>query len=178
MPPRKKVEKLPAAVKEWLDRLLVDTGFSDYSGVTKLLNAELKPYGLNVGRSSVHAYGRSFEDRLKSLKLVTEQARAVVAAAPDDDGAVNDALVRLTQEKLFGILRELEVDPENVDLPKMARAVADLGKASVMQKRWQAEARKQALADAATEAGDAARSLGLTDDAVEQIQKRILGKGA
>jgi hypothetical protein len=53
--------------------------------------------------------------------------------------------------------------------------VAELGKASVAQKRWQAEARKQALADAAKEAGLAAKSAGLTDDAAEQIQRRILG---
>lgn len=45
-----------------------------------------------------------------------------------------------------------------------------------MQKRWQAEARRQALDEAAKEAGAAGRSMGLTDEAVEQIQKRILGK--
>ncbi len=59
-----------------------------------------------------------------------------------DDGAVNDALVRLTQEKLFTVLVDLEVDPADVDIAKLAKAVAELGKASVAQKRWMAEARK------------------------------------
>lgn len=171
MPRRSKVEGLPSDVKAWLDQALVQNNFSQY----ELLSAELGKRGYEIGKSGLHRYGQQFEERLKTLRVVTEQARAVVQAAPDEDGAVNDALVRLTQEKMFSILMEMNVDPEAVDLPKLARAVAELGKASVAQKRWQAEARKQALADAAKEAGEAAKSAGLTDEAAAQIQKRILG---
>ncbi len=171
MPRRSKVEGLPSDVKAWLDQALVQNNFSQY----ELLSAELAKRGYEIGKSGLHRYGQQFEERLKTLRVVTEQARAVVQAAPDEDGAVNDALVRLTQEKMFSILMEMNVDPEAVDLPKLARAVAELGKASVAQKRWQAEARKQALADAAKEAGEAAKSAGLTDEAAAQIQKRILG---
>lgn len=175
MPRRSKIETLPKNVKQWLDERLVERNFSDYRGVVGELNALLEQYGLQVSKTGLHRYAQSFEEKLKSLKLVTEQARAVVQASPDDDGAVNDALVRLTQEKMFGILMEIDVDPETVDLAKLARAVAELGKASVMQKRWQAEARRQAIEEAAKEAGAAGKSMGLTDEAVEQIQKRILG---
>lgn len=171
MPRRSKVEGLPPEVKAWLDQALVQNNFSNY----ELLSAELAKHGYTISRSGLHRYGQKFEERLKTLRLVTEQARAVVQATPDEDGAVNDALVRLTQEKMFSILMEMSVDPDAVDLPKLARAVAELGRASVAQKRWQAEARKQALADAAKEAGEAAKSVGLTDAAAELIQKRILG---
>lgn len=178
MPPRSKIEKLPKAIKEWLDKYLVESNFSDYRGAVTELNRMLEPYCLQVSKSGLQRYGQSFDERLKSLKAVTEQARAVVQASPDEDGAVNDALVRLTQEKMFGILMEMNVDPDSIDLAKLARAVAELGKASVAQKRWQAEARRQALEDAAQNAGDAAKGLGLTEDAVEQIKNRILGKAA
>ncbi|PQA82771.1 terminase [Limnohabitans sp. TS-CS-82] len=171
MPPRSKVEQLPPEIKAWLDQALVQSNFSQY----ELLSAELKKRGCEISKTGLHRYGQDFEERLKTLRMVTEQARAVVQASPDDDGAVNDALVRLTQEKMFGILMELEVDPTSIDLTKLARAVAELGKASVAQKRWQMEARKSALAEAAKEAGIAAKSVGLTDDAVEQIKRRILG---
>ncbi|MDR1276174.1 MAG: DUF3486 family protein [Candidatus Accumulibacter sp.] len=174
MPRRSKVEGLPPEVKAWLDQALVENNFSQY----ELLSAELAERGFEIGKSGLHRYGQAFEERLKTLRVVTEQARAVVQAAPDEDGAVNDALVRLTQEKMFSILMEMNVDPDAVDLPKLARAVAELGKASVAQKRWQAEARKQALIDAAKEAGEAAKGVGLTDDAVVQIQNRILGISA
>lgn len=171
MPPRSKVEQLPPEIKAWLDQALVQSNFSQY----ELLSAELKKRGCEISKTGLHRYGQDFEERLKTLRMVTEQARAVVQASPDDDGAVNDALVRLTQEKMFGILMELEVDPTSIDLTKLARAVAELGKASVAQKRWQMDARKSALAEAAKEAGIAAKSVGLTDDAVEQIKRRILG---
>lgn len=171
MPPRSKVDQLPPEIKAWLDQALVQSNFSQY----ELLSAKLKKRGCEISKTGLHRYGQDFEERLKTLRMVTEQARAVVQASPDDDGAVNDALVRLTQEKMFGILMELEVDPTSIDLTKLARAVAELGKASVAQKRWQMEARKSALAEAAKEAGIAAKSVGLTDDAVEQIKRRILG---
>jgi hypothetical protein len=173
MPRRSKVEQLPPEIKAWLDQALVQNNFSQY----ELLSAELKKRGCEISKTGLHRYGQDFEERLKTLRLVTEQARAVVQASPDEDGAVNDALVRLTQEKMFGILMEINVDPDSVDLAKLARAVAELGKASVAQKRWQMEARKSALAEAAKEAGIAAKSVGLTDDAVEQIKRRILGIG-
>jgi len=165
------VETLPKEVKEWLDRSLVENNFSGY----QLLAEEMKARGYEVSKSAIHRYGQDFGERLKALKLVTEQARAVVQAAPDEDGAVNDALVRLTQEKLFGVLMEIQVDPENVDLAKLAKAVAELGKASVLQKRWQAEARQKALADAANAVGEAAQAQGMDAAQVEFWRGKVLG---
>jgi hypothetical protein len=53
----------------------------------------------------LHRYGQDFAEQLDTLMLVTEQAKAVVEAAPDSEGAVNDALMRVTQEELFLILK-------------------------------------------------------------------------
>ena len=164
------VETLPKEVKEWLDRALVESNFSGY----KLLAEEMKARGYEISKSAIHRYGQDFEDRLKTLKMVTEQARAVVQAAPDEDGAVNDALVRLTQAKLFGVLMEIEVDPETVDLAKLAKAVAELGKASVMQKRWLSEVRAKAEA-AAANVEKIAKKGGLSSASVEQLRREILG---
>ena len=164
------VETLPKEVKEWLDRALVESNFSGY----KLLAEEMKARGYEISKSAIHRYGQDFEDRLKTLKMVTEQARAVVQAAPDEDGAVNDALVRLTQEKLFGVLMEIEVDQETVDLAKLAKAVAELGKASVMQKRWLSEVRAKAEA-AAANVEKIAKKGGLSSASVEQLRREILG---
>lgn len=167
------VETLPKEVKEWLDRSLVESNFSGY----KLLAEEMKARGYDVSKSAIHRYGQDFEDRLKTLKLVTEQARAVVLAAPDEDGAVNDALVRLTQEKLFSVLMDIKIDPETVDVTKLAKAVAELGKASVAQKRWQAEVRTKAEA-AASVIEQVAKKGGLSVAAVDQIRRQILGIAA
>ena len=129
MPPRSKVAGMPAEIKEWLDRALAENNFSDY----ELLAEELKARGYAISKSALHRYGQAFETRLSALKMASEQARAVVAAAPDEEGAVNEALMRLVQEHLFKLLMAEEGE---FDLPKVARAVAELGRATVTQKKW------------------------------------------
>lgn len=170
MPPRSKVAKLPPKVKEWLDQALVESNFSGY----ELLAAELTERGYSIGKSALHTYGQNFEERLSALKMASEQAKAVVAAAPDDEGTVNEALVRLTQERLFQILLATE---GKVDISKVGKTVAELVKASVTQKKFavEATARRAALQEAATVAEGAMASQGMSKDAIDAIKRDILG---
>ncbi|WP_165664390.1 DUF3486 family protein [Metapseudomonas otitidis] len=170
MPPRSKVGALPAEVKAWLDQALVENNFSGYEA----LSAELAERGYSIGKSALHAYGQSFEDRLSRLRMASEQAKAVVTAAPDEEGAVNEALMRLVQEHLFNLLM---AENGKVDLPKVAKAVAELGRASVVQKKWQAEVRERAET-AAAKVEKIARKGGLTAETVDAIRREILGVAA
>lgn len=170
MPPRSKVAGMPAEIKEWLDRALAENNFSDY----ELLAEELKARGYAISKSALHRYGQAFETRLSALKMASEQARAVVAAAPDEEGAVNEALMRLVQEHLFKLLMAEEGE---FDLPKVARAVAELGRATVTQKKWQAEVRARAEAAAAA-VEKIAKKGGLSADSVDQLRREILGIAA
>lgn len=170
MPPRSKVTALPAEVKAWLDQALVENNFSGYEA----LSAELAERGYSIGKSALHAYGQSFEDRLSRLRMASEQAKAVVTAAPDEEGAVNEALMRLVQEQLFNLLM---AENGKVDLPKVAKAVAELGRASVVQKKWQAEVRERAET-AAAKVEKIARKGGLTAETVDAIRREILGVAA
>lgn len=170
MPPRSKVAGMPAEIKEWLDRALAENNFSDY----ELLAEELKARGYAISKSALHRYGQAFETRLSALKMASEQARAVVAAAPDEEGAVNEALMRLVQEHLFKLLMAEE---GKFDLPKVARAVAELGRATVTQKKWQAEVRARAEAAAAA-VEKIAKKGGLSAESVDQLRREILGIAA
>lgn len=167
MPPRSKVAQLPAEVKAWLDEALIDNNFSGY----QQLEEELAARGFKVSKSALGRYGQEFEDRLSALRMSSEQARAVVQAAPDEEGAVNEALMRLVQDHLFKLLMAEE---GRVDLPKVARAVAELGRASVTQKKWQAEVREKTRA-AAEAVATVAKKGGLSADAVDTIRREILG---
>ena len=117
MPPRSKVASLPKSVKTWFDKALVENNFSDYEALAE----ELASRGFSISKSALHRYGQDFESKLSALKIASEQARAVVAAAPDEEGAVNEALMRLVQEHLFKLLM---TDGDQMDLPKVAKAVA------------------------------------------------------
>lgn len=167
MPPRSKVAGLPAQVKAWLDQALVESNFSGYEA----LSAELEARGYQIGKSALHRYGSEFEDKLAALKLSSEQAKAVVQAAPDDEGAVNEALMRLVQEHLFKLLM---AEGGKIDLPKVAKAVAELGRASVVQAKWKAEVRSRAEA-AASEVEKIAKKGGLNAETVAEIRREILG---
>lgn len=167
MPPRSKVAQLPAEVKAWLDEYLVESNFSGYEA----LSAELAERGYSIGKSALHTYGSAFEEKLSALKMSSEQARAVVQAAPDDEGAVNEALMRLVQEHLFKLLM---AEGGKLDLPKVAKAVAELGRASVVQAKWKAEVRARAEA-AASQVEKIAKKGGLNAETVAEIRREILG---
>ena len=47
----------------------------------------------------------------------------------------------MTQEKIFNLLMELDINPEEVDVNKLFKNAAEIGKASVSQKRFSMEAR-------------------------------------
>lgn len=167
MPPRSKVLSLPAEVKEWLDQALIENNFSQYEA----LSAALAERGHSIGKSALHEYGQNFEDRLSALRTASEQAKAMVAAAPDDEGAVNEALMRLVQEQIFN---SLMAQDGKVDLAKTAKAVAELGRASVVQKKWQAEVRLKAES-AAQAVEKIAKKGGLSADTVAEMRREILG---
>lgn len=170
MPRRSKVEALPKNVKAWLDETLVDGGFGGYEA----LAADLKARGYDISKTAVHRYGQSFEDRLKALRIATEQAKAVVQSSPDDEDAMSQALQRLAQEKIFTALVDMEVDPSKINLASMTKSIAELSRASVTLKEFAAKARARAQA-AAEDVANTVKKAGLTDEAAEQIRKRILG---
>lgn len=174
MPRPSSVENLPKEVKKWLDQALVENNFSGYQQFEEALGER----GYQISKSAIHRYGQAFEKRLQDLKLATEQARAIVAASPDDEGAINEALMRLVQEQIFTVLKDFKHDPDKpLNLASLAKAVAELGRASVTQKKWASEVKKKAEEAAATVV-QAARKGGLSNETVEQIKRQILGIAA
>lgn len=168
MPPRSKVHALPVEVKAWLDRALAKNNFSEYEA----LSAELAARGHAISKSALNRYGQDFESRLSALKVASEQARAVVEAAPDEEGSVNEALMRLVQEHLFKLLM---TNGDEMDLPKVAKAVAELGRASIAQKKWTAEHRAAARAELIKEQEQRLEEVRGIDGMSEQLENRIRG---
>lgn len=170
MAPRSKVFDLPPELKEWLDAELVRRGFGDYVQ----LAADLKERGADVSKSALQRYGSPFEKRMAQLKMASEQARAMVDAAPDDEDALGSAVVRLAQEKIFSILIELDINPEDVDVNKLFKNAAEIGKASVTQKKWRMEVQAK-IKEAAANVEKIAKKGGLSADSVQQLRREILG---
>ena len=170
MPPRSKIKQLPPDVKKWLDQALIEGNFSGY----ELLEEELSARGYQIGKSTIGRYGQEFESRLHALKLATEQAKAIAESAPDDAGAMNDALIRLVQQKAFDTLLKME---EGASIKDVGLMVARLSNATVKQKQWQSEVREKATA-AADSVEAIAKKGGLSAEALNTIRRDILGIAA
>jgi hypothetical protein len=168
MPARSKVTQLPDPLKAELDRRLIRGGFSDYTALAGWLAEQ----GFEISRSAVHRYGQEFEANLAAIKIATEQARAVAEAAGDDEGAMNEALIRLVQQKAFDALVRLDAD--GAILPRMGVMIAKLSKASVDQNKWKAEARRKA-AQAVENIEEKLKSAKLDPEALRVVREEIYG---
>lgn len=168
---RSKIEMLPAEVRAELEQRLTDSSFSGYTALAEWLQG----HGFEIHRSSVYRFGTKFEERVHALKRSTDQARAVVTASPDDDGAMNEALVRLSQQKAFDLLMDMEIDPDSIEFPKLMRAIADMNRSSVALKKFREEVRlrAQAAADRVTEKLRSSR--GMSAEVADEIRREILG---
>ena len=177
MPKRSQVDGYPPEIKAWLDIELVKRGFSDYVQ----LAADLMAKGVPASKSGLHRYGSVFEERIANLKRSTEMAKALVDASPDTDGAMQESLVRMASEKIFQLFQAVgddgsptELDPDS--LAKMTKAIADLTRASVTQKKFAAEVRS-AIKKAATPEKDVAQ---MTPEqayqaAIKRVREEVYG---
>jgi hypothetical protein len=173
MPARSKITGLPDEIKAALNHRLVRTGFCNYDEIAKWLREQ----GFEISRSAVHRYGQNFEDRLSAIRIATEQAKAVAEVVKDDEGAMNEALISLVQEKAFDVLINLQNEDQEEFrkiFPKMGIMVSKLSKASVDQKKFAAETRKKALAEAADAVEATARKEGVSPETIKKIRRDVL----
>lgn len=176
---RSKIALLPAAVKAWLDKSLAEGNFSGYEA----LEAALAERGHTIGKSSIHRYGQQLEAKLAAVKASTEAARAIAEAAPDDADLRSAAVMSLVQTDLFNTMIALQeaqlADPADRIklLAKAAQPIAQLSRAAVNQKKWEAEvkAKVQAVAEAAERI---AKAGGLSNKSAAEIRRKILGIAA
>lgn len=175
MPARSLIDLLKPETREKLDKELVRRNFAGYREMVDVVNEQLASEGLElrVSKSALHRYGQDLEERLAALRRSTEVARTLSKEVGDDEGVMNDALMRLVQDKLFNLTLNMDL-PEEVDIYKLGRVVAELGKASVLQKKHQIAIKSKAETVAQVVAEKAAQG-GLSPEAVDAIRRDILG---
>ena len=167
---------MPPEIKAELDKRLIEGSFANYEEEAEWLNDKLRDGGLeiSISRSAVHRYGQEFEAKCEAIKIATEQAKAIVSVVGDDQGDMNEALIRLIQQLSFDILIKNQDADIAALLPKMGVMVAKLSKASVDQKKYAAEARKKALEDAADSVEATAKREGVSPETINIIRRDVL----
>lgn len=179
MPPRNKVFDLPQEVREQLNERLVSSGFQGYEA----LAGWLKERGYNVSKSSVHRYGQDleeeFEEAMGDVKKTTALAKAMVADQDDESGSLLDATARIAQDHLLRILialRNAEHEPEKAakHIATVTKAMADIGRVSLSQKKWAKELRVEVLEEAANRVDAAAQAKGLSAEDAKFWREQVL----
>lgn len=179
MPPRNKVFDLPQEVREELNEKLVSSGFQGYEA----LAGWLRERGFNVSKSSVHRYGQDleeeFEEAMGDVKKTTALAKAMVADQDDESGSLLDATARIAQDHLLRILialRNAEHEPEKAakHIATVTKAMADIGRVSLSQKKWAKELRVEVLEEAANRVDAAAHAKGLSAEDAKFWREQVL----
>lgn len=172
MPPRAKVKTLPAEVKSWLDKALIESNFSDYQALEKALQEK----GFSIGKSSLQRYGSDFEERLAAVRMATEQAKALVDGVEDDGDALSNGLIRLVQERTFQVLTRMSTDDAaaKASLSSLGKMVAELSKSSVELKKYRALVREKVQA-ASENVKQAAAKAGASPEFLKILEEEFLG---
>ena len=166
MPRRAKVLALPRGLRARLDALIVERGFSGHTELADWIAEQGHP----TGKSALHQHGAALERRIEQTRLATEQAEALLAAAPDDAGALAEGALRQVQTLIFDLLLAAERG-DMKQITAAARALAEVARASISIRRE----RRQVLREAAQAADKAATKAGLTTETAAAIRAAIEG---
>lgn len=183
MPPPRKVDLLPEAVRDQLDARLIANGFAGYH----LLSGWLAEEGFEISHSALGQHGLALKRKLAAIRASTEAAKLITDAARDDEDRRSEAVMSLVQTELFDVLVNLQeaADADEAGdsaermglLTKAAKAISELSRASVNQKKWAQDVRNRAEAAAAA-VDTIARKGGLSADTAAAIRREILGIAA
>lgn len=179
------IRALPKNVQKWLDNALIEGNFSGY----QLLEDALRDKGFQISKSAIHRYGQNFERRLQAIRDSTKAAEMIAKAAEDDGEHRSEAVIALVQSNVFELLLSLQ-EIENIDpkegakeqakrvklLSDVAHAMANLTRASVNLREYQADVKKR-IAAAAEEVEKITKKGGLSPEMANEIRRQILGIG-
>lgn len=181
MPRRSSVFALPGEVRDELNARLVGNGFSDYEGLAVWLDEQ----GFAISKSSLHRHGKGlqedFELAMADVQKTSALARAWSQSDEDEKGDMLDATARIVQDHLLRIaiaLRNVESEPTESakHLSQVTRALADLGRMSIGQKKWAHEVKtrtQERLTKMEGEAKSGKRHLDL--ETIKQIREELYG---
>lgn len=184
MPQPKKIAKLPADIRMWFERAVVERGFSDIVELTQELNAICAKQGvpITIGKSAVGLESQRIKRAQEAVRMTTEAARLIAESSPDEGDNRSAAAMALVQSEMFGVLLRIqETGSEELDdvarlevMNDAALGLSRLSRSRVNQAKWNAdvEARTKAAAD---KVAKIARKGGADAKTVAEIRSQILG---
>lgn len=184
MPPRPAISQLPDAVLTELNQRLISGGFSDYSGLSDWLKAQ----GFQVSRTSVGDYGKdlkaSMEKSIMRARERMEIAKALGGMSNEEKAALLEASEMVAIDQMMDVLESMqgwEMANKATVIPKLARAIADIGRSAIGSAKWrkdfEVEAKRQAREEAAKQVDEMAKAAGFDDEQARFWREKVLMGG-
>jgi hypothetical protein len=163
--PRTKIDLLPPDIRDAIDRKLI-TG-ETYDEIADWLQDQ----GYDISRSTVGRFGHDF---FKVWQVVRKNELKAKAFCGEDIDALD--LEQAVSKMLMSEVFEQVVDNKVKNLKTVSdvlKSVAQLQRSSVYRERYRDEIRKAAMAEAAQKARAAGRAAGLSDEALNEIDRAL-----
>lgn len=177
MPPPRKIDTLPAEIREWLQDTLKDRGFADYVEVTEELNTRLAEAGkvVTFHPATVHRFGQEYREFVR----VQESASAWAQGWMQENGLEEEAkrhniLFQMVTSLAFKAMEAQmlkggdEIDPK--DLHFVGRMLKDIMASAGIREQMAAAERKAQAARL-----DAAAASGEVSEDFRQKAREIMG---
>jgi len=181
------VEQMPVEILEQLQALLRDPRVTQLEA-TEQINAiiERTQVGETISKSAVNRYAQKMERVGTKLRESREVAKMYIDRfGEDQSGDVGKIVNEMIRTLVFDITMKMHGQHFDADMaPELAKMLKNLSDAmnklemaAATNSKREAEIRKRAAQEAAEAMESAAKSQGLTADAVQSIKNQILGIG-
>lgn len=165
-----KVETLPPEIVAAVNQAL--TGHHTYEEIA----AWLREMGHGVSKSSVGRYGKDFLSRLERLKVVRDQARAIVDADPDAPATeMAEAANQLALQMIMELLIKLPEDAlEKASVTEVLKALGRLEQSGVAREKLKLTYRDK-VEKVAEKVEETGKAKGLDEETIRIIKEQVYG---
>ena len=157
---------LPEEVRREVDRLLLEPSIT-YEDI----GAYLQGKGFDISKSAIGRYGQQFHAAYQQLRIVEDQARALVSDV--GEGLVlEEAASKLFAQEIVRLLISRDIDIQKI--PRLVSDFAKLQSSSIQRERIKNDF-AQKVEQTASQVVETVKANGLSDAAAAEIRKKILG---
>lgn len=146
MPAPRKVDLLPADLRDWLRDELVKRGFGDYEALAEALNTKLALEGssLTIKKSALHNYGTEYREFVKIQEEAGDWVEGFVReigmeGEADRHGALFQMLTALAFKTMKSAMEAEAPDPKN--LAYLGKMLKDMMASSGLREKMKADER-------------------------------------
>lgn len=184
MPPPRKVDLLPADLRDWLREELVARGFGDYEALSDAVNQRLALTGstLTIKKSALHEYGKEYREFVRLQEEAGDWVEGFVRdigmeGEAERHGALFQMLTALAFKTMKSAMEAEAPDPKN--LAYLGKMLKDMMASSGLREKMKADeiARLKRIAreEAAEFVETEVQEMGLNAERAAELRRKLLG---